>query len=347
MLIFKVSKGDKSIILFGTTHLCHWKFIPNFIKELINDCKIFIEEHANLSEESKKKLNFFKEDKLTEKIFINNLSNDSKELLFGALKNYFDKEHLEIDVESLNNKGTLYYANCAAYREGIENVIRKNFISRGNKIFFLESEEIVETYIQNTNFSLIFEALTALYASEKITQIDSINVESLKNIAPLLWSYLNNKLFKSTLDNISKQENDWIFKERNLQWLSVIEDYIDKCSDAIICVGEGHLIGSNGLIKLLSERGFSFEKYNDNGELDKFTLDDLEKIEEESIVNEVKYNNFNQDKFDQLNSEQKLFLEQWAQNNNDIELLNILIDHNQLLEQAEHIGQILKMETDF
>jgi len=134
-----------------------------------------------------------------------------------------------------------------------------------------------------------------------------------------------------------------------LQWISVIEDYIDKCLDAIICVGNGHLLGSNGLIKLLLKRGFSFEKYNDNGELDKFTLNDLEKIEEESIVNEVKYNNFNQDNFNQLNSEQISFLKQWGQNNNDTELLSILINYNQPSkeEQAESIGQIPKTETDF
>jgi uncharacterized protein YbaP (TraB family) len=44
--------------------------------------------------------------------------------------------------------------------------------------------------------------------------------------------------------------------DRNLRWLPQIEDLLDGQQDVIVIVGTGHLVGEQGLIDLLKQRGW-------------------------------------------------------------------------------------------
>lgn len=52
-----------------------------------------------------------------------------------------------------------------------------------------------------------------------------------------------------------------LFKERNERWLPEIEALFLTEEDELVLVGAGHLVGEDGIITMLKERGYSVEKF--------------------------------------------------------------------------------------
>ncbi len=52
-----------------------------------------------------------------------------------------------------------------------------------------------------------------------------------------------------------------LFKERNERWLPEIEALFLTEEDELVLVGAGHLVGEDGIIDMLKERGYSVEKF--------------------------------------------------------------------------------------
>jgi hypothetical protein len=102
--------------------------------------------------------------------------------------------------------------------------------------------------------------------------------------------YLNGLLAKEWIAT-----NELLFDNRNYLWLPKIEDYHTNLNDALFAVGAGHLFGNNGLIKLLTQKGYSFKKidisavYKDEIIFNDFSLEDLYRTEEQAIYNDFKY----------------------------------------------------------
>ena len=83
-------------------------------------------------------------------------------------------------------------------------------------------------------------------------------------------------LFRSKNGNASKMEEilmqgldehpeilpivNKIFYQRNRSMVQKIENYLDTNDIHFIVVGAGHLVGEEGIISLLSKRGYSLEQ---------------------------------------------------------------------------------------
>ena len=48
---------------------------------------------------------------------------------------------------------------------------------------------------------------------------------------------------------------------RNKNWMSKIESFLEKKENYMILVGAGHLVGKNGLVELLKNKGYSIEQF--------------------------------------------------------------------------------------
>jgi uncharacterized protein YbaP (TraB family) len=55
--------------------------------------------------------------------------------------------------------------------------------------------------------------------------------------------------------------HDRLITQRNQQWLPAIEDLIRQGKQALVIVGAGHLVGPQGLVALLKERGHVLEQH--------------------------------------------------------------------------------------
>ncbi len=55
--------------------------------------------------------------------------------------------------------------------------------------------------------------------------------------------------------------HDRLITQRNQQWLPAIEELIRQGKQALVIVGAGHLVGPQGLVALLKERGYVLEQH--------------------------------------------------------------------------------------
>ena len=51
-----------------------------------------------------------------------------------------------------------------------------------------------------------------------------------------------------------------LFRDRNQAWLGPIEQYLTQTDDYLVVVGAGHLVGPDGLVQLLSDRGYQVQQ---------------------------------------------------------------------------------------
>jgi uncharacterized protein YbaP (TraB family) len=51
-----------------------------------------------------------------------------------------------------------------------------------------------------------------------------------------------------------------VFEERNRRWLRQMETLIAEGRDTMVVVGAGHLVGKDGLLELLRQRGYTMEQ---------------------------------------------------------------------------------------
>lgn len=58
---------------------------------------------------------------------------------------------------------------------------------------------------------------------------------------------------------------DRVFRQRNRNWLDTLEGLIRSGDRVMVIVGSGHLIGEDGLITLLDQRGYRFDKLDADG----------------------------------------------------------------------------------
>ena len=54
----------------------------------------------------------------------------------------------------------------------------------------------------------------------------------------------------------SREAFDALFLKRNQKMLSKIEDYLTKKSSHFVVVGAGHMLGEDGIVEQLRDRGF-------------------------------------------------------------------------------------------
>jgi uncharacterized protein YbaP (TraB family) len=59
---------------------------------------------------------------------------------------------------------------------------------------------------------------------------------------------------------MSPELHDALLVQRNLNWIDRIVAYLDDDQDYLIVVGAAHLVGDDGVIKLLSDRGVSLSQ---------------------------------------------------------------------------------------
>ncbi|MGA0197940.1 MAG: TraB/GumN family protein [Prochlorotrichaceae cyanobacterium] len=65
-----------------------------------------------------------------------------------------------------------------------------------------------------------------------------------------------------SLDSFRKhpQLQQTFLTDRNLNWLGTIESLFDRNQDYLVIVGAAHLVGEQGLVQLLNDRGYQFEQ---------------------------------------------------------------------------------------
>ena len=117
---------------------------------------------------------------------------------------------------------------------------------------------------QITLFSKMSYAQQAMFLESTLDDTQD-GAELLTNIADA-WS----KGDLSQLDSLLIQETkslypqiyDLIFTQRNLKWVAIIEQELAKSGTDFFAVGAGHLVGSDSVVQLLRDKGYTVTAIN-------------------------------------------------------------------------------------
>ena len=103
-----------------------------------------------------------------------------------------------------------------------------------------ESEFIMMSLQELEKISTDIEILVGPWRSGNSQQMNELYVESMKNSAPEAY--------------------DLLMASRNLKWMPEIEAMFEDADTEMVLVGVAHLVGEDGLIQMLRNRGFQLEQ---------------------------------------------------------------------------------------
>jgi uncharacterized protein YbaP (TraB family) len=136
---------------------------------------------------------------------------------------------------------------------GVEQYLTEKAFADGKPILGLE------TVSEQLGF---LDGLPMLAQSEWLVHslVDGLRIEMLVDQLVEAWrggdiDYLERELLHEA--KMSPELHDALLVQRNLNWIDRIVAYLDDDQDYLIVVGAAHLVGDDGVIKLLSERDVS------------------------------------------------------------------------------------------
>ncbi|MBI2259977.1 MAG: TraB/GumN family protein [Flavobacteriia bacterium] len=257
-LLWKIEKeGQKSpSYLFGTMHLIEkeYFYFPKSLEKILKNCSLVITEIdlKNLTSNSFNQNKFLLKDGTLWDFFS---ENQKKELFLWA------KIHLKMKEE-------IFEKSFSAYKPFVllQMITQVSFVGK-TESYELRLSELVEQYKLNTlGFESIDEQIDIFdqisieeqvkMLMESVQQFDKQNEELLrlqKNYKNQRLDSLSHIMFNQ--NNFSSQNEQLFLSARNKKWMPIIEKHLNE-NKCFIAVGAGHLLGSDGLLQLLKEKGY-------------------------------------------------------------------------------------------
>ncbi len=262
--LWKVSKGEHHIYILGSLHLLRKDNYP--LSESFDmayeesDNIVFEVDPGVLKLPETTKMMLSKATLEGDKTLKSTLSDKSYELTKSKL------EALGLNVLMLNKSKPWFVAiTTAVYKlkslgfdgeKGVETYYYEKANTDGKKVHSLETAEfqidLLSGFPPEIQEKLLLQTLKDLEVIEDY--FDSI-VSS--------WESGNTREFESIVMD-SFKEYPTIYEkliiDRNDNWLPVIEGYLDSDQKYLVIVGSGHLVGKDGIIRRLEQRGYQIEQ---------------------------------------------------------------------------------------
>ncbi len=108
-----------------------------------------------------------------------------------------------------------------------------------------ENALVIHSVDEMDKMEVVFDSLVAAWRTGDEAILFDLVIEDAKEEFPVLFKDL--------------------FVDRNNNWVPAIEQYLTTPETEFILVGVGHLVGEEGVIAQLKERGYAVEKF-ENGE---------------------------------------------------------------------------------
>jgi uncharacterized protein YbaP (TraB family) len=102
-----------------------------------------------------------------------------------------------------------------------------------------QEESLLQTLKELDQFEKEFDQIVRAWAAGEEKQLDRLLLESFKEYPDVYAKLIN---------------------ERNQNWLPKIEGYFVSGSKTLIVVGAAHLVGRDGLVQILKQKGYSLEQ---------------------------------------------------------------------------------------
>ena len=239
--------------LFGTIHA-----VPDEYFELSDSILKCIDKSKRLIMEADLNISLKEQLQIAKQMFLPNgkrISNYMDSTKFTQLFSYL-RDSLHIKEEKLNKY-------CALKPIFLQSILLTEYIKKpkmyememrkyaGKKKEFIALETLQEqlNVLDSIPYDqqLSFDANSYKIDQEYFTMLDAYQTQNISLLDSLLSVGIGSKETENTLLN-----------NRNQKWMPKIEESIRK-SSTFVAVGCGHVIGDDGLIQLLSKKGYSVE----------------------------------------------------------------------------------------
>lgn len=265
--LYRVSGNglEKDSYLFGTHHVIPVSFLDS-VPELFrayNDCSTVIGE-VMFNEEDVKKLMF---EGYMDRTIDELLSEEERALVDSQL---VARLGISLDVlpkmrpAMINQMYTLAMIEkvCPTMKDGVS-----------MDMFFMKTAE--ELGMKVIGLETVEEQVKLLFHTQSLERQAELLVETMKNADGLLDDFrkLNEQYKKGDLEMIYEEfqkdtsgsamtegEKFLMLGNRNIKWVEVIDKAMRKDA-CFVAVGAMHLVGEDGLIELLRERGYRVKAY--------------------------------------------------------------------------------------
>ncbi|WP_434779627.1 TraB/GumN family protein [Neisseria sp. Ec49-e6-T10] len=264
-VLWRVEKSGKPVsYLLGTIHIGKiGSSLPKEMVQALSESKVLITE-ANMEPDFQELMQLSQlmldpqgnlEQKLGEHDF-RALASMTKNVPAQALKQFKPWAAFTLAM----------YGTPNGYSEefGIDKLLTKQAITTDKERVFLEKIEEQLQFFADVPEEKIISALKVMLQNATSTQaetqklIDFYEKNNLDQLAALTLNKENT--LKNFPPNDQKYWAHWFYetllKERNHHWLAVIDQQLSQQS-TLIAVGSAHLMGENGLIQLLKNKGYT------------------------------------------------------------------------------------------
>ncbi|OQC34654.1 MAG: TraB family protein [Bacteroidetes bacterium ADurb.Bin057] len=267
-LLWKISGNGlkKSSYLFGTHHLVPISFLDSIPKvyKCFNRSEVVVSEFVMSAANMEDKV---KEAAMLPPNYV------YTELLSDSDYHFVDSELKAVTKLSLNDVARLKPSMIAniyivAYYQQLfpndddwqlDSFFQQVADRQGKKVVGLETieDQIKLIYESQSIERQAFLLVGTLRGKDRITEeLHELNAYYKKgNLVPLLQTYLND----SSEFAPTAQEKFLMLDARNLEWTKKLPDLLHKNS-CFVAVGALHLVGENGLINLLRQKGYRVSK---------------------------------------------------------------------------------------
>jgi len=175
-------------------------------------------------------------------------------------------EELGLDIEELSYFKPWYVSsviqniNCERLGFKSEYGVDEYFYNRaqqaGKKLYALETSEYLDDILNQLSWS----------DQEWLVLSQCIRIDIYRaglNAAVNAWRSGDIAIMDISIEKEERSHPDYyakIISERNENWLPQIEGYLQQKDNYLVIVGAGHLIGPDGLINLLQNKGYSVKQ---------------------------------------------------------------------------------------
>lgn len=270
-LLYKISKGNRYIYVFGSIHVGTEKMISDFPKYITNalntssylavECDIIaFERSENAQTAALSKLVYTDGSLIADNIDadVYNAAVDilTKENFYNYYLDYYMPAFWSSTIDSF---ATIRYGYKS--ENGIDRYLLEHVKKRGKEIIEIESAE--EQYKMLSDFS---PELQEMLLASSVSNYDSETAKNeLKQLVDL-WSKGKEKELTDLLEatptmtaaekKLYNEYQNAMMTERNKKMVRFAEEALLEGERAFICVGAAHVLGDNGIVATMERKGY-------------------------------------------------------------------------------------------
>ena len=258
--LWVVEQNGARIYLLGSVHVLPRKVSPSkpaLVNALKESDRVFFETAQSSTPTESAHGAFFKKQGTYPKgdDLRRHLTKDARDLMDLVLPMFSlkweDVQHYRPWLVALRLEQTLYASAGFAARQGVDDFYLE--LARKQKKQLGALETVGE---QLDSFTGMTEAEQNSYLIQTIEGL--IHVRPRLEALGELWRSGRTDVFDQIADEMAKSKvGRQVLRDRNLRWLPKIEQMIARGEKHLIVAGIGHLVGRDGLVRMLRTKGYS------------------------------------------------------------------------------------------